>query len=456
MNRRNFVKTGAALLSFPVKAQPARPNVILILADDLGYGDLSCYGSPIQTPNLDRMAREGARFRQFYSASPVCSPSRASLMTGRYPTRAGVPYVLHTESQTGLPLSETTIAEMLKQANYNTMCIGKWHLGSQPKYMPMKRGFDQFFGIPYSNDMWPAPLMRNDEIVERPANQDTLNFRYTAEAMDFIEHSFNAPFFLYLAYATPHVPLGASPGFRGKSRLGLYGDAIQEMDWSIGVILDSLRENSIDDRTLVLFTSDNGPWFQGSAGALRGRKGETLEGGVRVPFLAHFPGRIPAGMVSEGIASTMDILPMLSGLCGAPLPSMPMDGVDIWPILTGNCDAVPREMLLYFDAWNLQCARLGRWKIHVSRYNTPPWLPEPKVGRLNLPLPNAELYDLERDPGESYDVAAENPAIVKYLRERLENLLPTFPDPVLAAWWETWDRSVEEGYPGQYPTLKSP
>src|ERR1039457_2737660 len=293
--RRRFLEmSAAACAAARLAAAPARPpNIVMIYCDDLGYGDLGCYGSRIHTPNLDRMAAEGMRFTQFYSANPVCSPSRAALLTGRYPTRTGVPNVLMPADKTGLAETETTLAALLKPQGYKTICIGKWHLGHQPQYLPTKRGFDEYFGIPYSNDMTPRPLMHNTETIEEPAVLETLTPRYTRQALEFIERSKNSPFFLYMPHTFPHIPLAASPRFRGHSPLGLYGDVVEELDWSVGEVLAKLKREGLDNRTLVMFSSDNGPWYQGSPGQLRGRKGSTYEGGVREPFLARFPGRIP-------------------------------------------------------------------------------------------------------------------------------------------------------------------
>src|SRR5580698_8742574 len=296
--RRSFLKAagGALVCSSMMRSQPAKPpNVVLILCDDLGFGDLHSYGSSIATPNVDAMAQEGVRFRQFYSASNVCSPSRAALLTGRYPTRVGVPDVLTPDATSGLNLSEKTIAEVLKPVGYSTMCVGKWHLGTQPQFMPTSRGFDSYYGIPYSNDQSPSILVQNTTVIESPVVLDTLTQRYTQQATNFIKASKSSPFFLYLAHTFPHIPLAASNAFLGKSGLGLYGDVVEEIDWSVGQVLQSLKDNGVDNNTLVMFTSDNGPWFLGSPGKLRGRKGWSYEGGVREPFIARFPGRIPAG-----------------------------------------------------------------------------------------------------------------------------------------------------------------
>jgi arylsulfatase len=400
------------------------------------------------------MASEGVRFTQFYSANPVCSPSRAALLTGRYPTRTGVERVLMPTDTTGLASSETTIAQMLKPAGYRTMCIGKWHLGHRPEYLPTTRGFDEYFGIPYSNDMSPRPLLHNTEQVEEPARLDNLTTRYTEQAVRFLEQSRSSPFFLYMPHTFPHIPLAASPRFRGKSPLGLYGDVIEELDWSVGEVFAALRRTGADDNTLVMFSSDNGPWYQGSPGALRGRKGSTYEGGVREPFLARFPGRIPKGLVCQGVAGTIDILPTIAKLTGVSPPRLPLDGIDIWPLLTGGRPSIDREALLYFDGWNLQCARWKQWKLHFARFNTMAYNPAPPGGRVNLPLRQPELYDLENDPMESYDVAAEHPEAVREIQARVERLLATFPDEVKAAWTATHAQATNATPAGALPTKK--
>jgi len=449
LGRREFLTAAMGAAAAP--ASP--PNVVMIYADDLGHGDLACYGSRLSTPNLDRMAAEGVRFTEFYSANPVCSPSRAALMTGRYPTRVGVPRVLFPNDTVGLPDSETTIAQTLKTRGYRTMCVGKWHLGHLPRFLPTNRGFDEYFGIPYSNDMKPRPLLHNTEVVEPEATLETLTPRYTEQAVRFIERSKGAPFFLYMPHTYPHIPLAASARFRGKSPAGLYGDVIAELDWSVGEVLAALKKNGLDRNTLVMFSSDNGPWFQGSPGRLRGRKGSTYEGGVREPFLARMPGRIQAGRVVNAVGSTMDILPTVAKLCGAALPSSPLDGSDIWPLLNGTSKSIEREALLYFDNWNVQCARWKRWKLHFARYNSFAYGPAPAGGRMNLPLNPPELYDIESDPDESYDVAAERPEVVKEILARVERLIPSFPREVVDAWQATRARQTKSSATGALPRL---
>jgi arylsulfatase A len=459
MNRRTFLQTAATGALWKAEsargAQAPPPNIVMIYADDMGYGDLGCYGGRIKTPNINGMAREGALFRHFYSASPVCSPSRAALLTGRYPPRTGVQTVLTANDTRGLPDSETTMAQVLKGAGYKTMCVGKWHLGRPPQYLPTNRGFDEYYGIPYSNDMQPSVLMHNTDVIEQPVRLETLTQRYTDQATGFIQRSKGNPFFLYLPHTFPHIPLAASTNYRGSSSLGMYGDVVEELDWSTGQILQSLKDNGLDQNTLVMFSSDNGPWFEGSPGRLRGRKGWTYEGGMREPFLAWWPGRIPHGVVVRSVATTMDILPTVAGLCSAPLPSQPLDGVNIWPLMTGEMEAVERDVFLYFDSWDLQCARLGRWKLHVARHNSFPWSPEPAGGRLNLPLPKPELYDLEDDPEESYDLADDNPQIVADIKARIDNLLPGFPAQVQTAWRDTISRQVLGTAPGALPILRT-
>ena len=449
--RRGFLGQAAAA---GLAAQTRKPNIVLIYADDLGYGDLGCYGSNIRTPNLDRLASEGTRLTQCLSANPVCSPSRAALLTGRYPTRVGVPRVLFPKDEVGLPDGETTIAQMLQPEGYKTMCIGKWHLGHHEKFLPTNRGFDEYYGIPYSNDMAPRVLLHSlpgkVETLEQTATLETLTPRYTDQATGFIERSRQSPFFLYMPHTYPHIPLGASVKFRGKSKQGLYGDVVEELDWSVGEILASLKKHQLERNTLVLFSSDNGPWYQGSPGPLRGRKGSTYEGGVRVPLLARMPGRVATGKVCNGLASTMDVLPTIAKLCGVTPPTKPLDGIDIGPMLSGRQPSIEREALLYFDAWNAQCIRKGNYKLHVSRYNSQVYSPPPAAGRINLPLPRPELYDLAADPNESYDIAPEAPQVVKELTTTLERLLTTFPQEVKTAFAETMSKK-STGATGTFP-----
>lgn len=453
-NRRTFLKAAgtAAGIGFPARGDSSTPNVIIILADDLGYGDLSCYGSSINTPNLDQMANDGVRFTQFDSASPVCTPSRAAWLTGRYPTRYGLPRVIDAGDTSGIPDSETTMAQMVKSAGYATMCVGKWHVGSLPQFMPTNRGFDEFYGIPYSIDQGTRPLMHNLDVIEEPATLETLTQRYTAAAVDFIGRPRRNPFLLYMAHSFPHLPLAVSTQFAGQSNEGLYGDVVQEIDWSVGQVLKAVRDNGLDPNTLVIFSSDHGPWFQGSPGRLRGRKGDTFEGGVRVPFIARYPGVIPAGQVSKAFATSLDILPTVGRLTGSPLPSNPLDGVDIRTLLTGDQQSVNRDTFLYFNDVYLQAARNQNWKLHTTRFNSPAFCPTPAEGRLNLPLPSPELYDISRDADESHDRSTRNPNVVSDLQSRIARALQTFPADIQNAYAQMGTISVQGTPAGCYPT----
>lgn len=405
-----------------------------MFADDLGYGDLGCYGHPtIRTPNLDRMADEGMRFTQFYSGASVCTPSRAALLTGRLPIRSGLNQVLFPYSTGGIPASEITIPEVLKKQGYATACVGKWHLGHLPRYLPVHHGFDSFLGIPYSNDMSkatnpgidydapPTPLIRDDKVIEQEPDQRYLTRRYTEEAVKFIRTSAMArkPFFLYLAHTMPHVPLFASEKFRGASPRGLYGDVVEEIDWSVGEILRTLKEVKADDSTLVVFSSDNGPWLVkkqegGSAGLLREGKMSTWEGGMREPFIARWPGKVPAGVVTQAFGTLMDLFPTCVKLAGAYMPvDRTYDGDDLAPVLFLN--GSDREPLLFFYyGTDLRAVRKGPWKLHIATN-------EPASGD-TAPAYHAPplLYNLLHDPSEKYDVADSHPEVVKDLLRLLE------------------------------------
>ena len=415
----------------PAPARGARPpNIVIIFADDLGYGDLGVYGHPlIKTPRLDTLAAEGLKLTSFYASAPVCSASRYSLLTGRYAIRAGINGALMPESENGLGSDETTIADILKSAGYRTGMVGKWHLGNRPGFFPTEHGFDSYFGLLYSNDMvrpWvqtdaPMRLYRGTQELPGEVDNATLTERYTEETLAFIRENKDRPFFLYLAHSMPHVPLGVSPRFAGRSANGRYGDVIETIDWSTGQVLDALREAGVERHTLVIFTSDNGPWMDmpprmlvdprivrtdaGSAGPLRGSKGTTWEGGTRVPFLARWPGHIPAGSVSPDLATTMDILPTIAGIAGARWPAgRAIGGHDIRAFLEGRTPS-PVEWYFYNYNGRVEGVRDRRWKLHYTF---------PEKGE-----PVAALYDLLLDPSERWDVAADHPDVVSRLSERM-------------------------------------
>ncbi len=430
MTRRNLLKCGGAagVSALSLRAGNRPPNIVLILADDLGYGDLSCYGHPtIMTPNLDRMAREGMRFTQFYSAAPLCTPSRAALMTGRLPIRSGLTRVLFPWSEGGIPDSEITVAQMLKNAGYATMCVGKWHLGHTPRYLPMRHGFDDYFGIPYSNDMskatnpraeWagrtpPTPLIRGERTIEQEPDQSALTRRYTEIATEFIRKSNRTGkrFFLYLPHTFPHLPLAASARFRGRSLQGLFGDAVEEIDWSTGEILGVLREEKTNRNTLVIFTSDNGA-EAGSAGPFRDGKVTTWEGGVREPCLAWWPGTVPAGVASPAFGTMMDLFPTLVNLAGLEMPrDRVFDGEDLAPVLFRN-GAGREPLFFYYSDENVQAVRKGRWKLHVAVMNRKG---SPPPGEGDPPL----LFDVQQDISERRNLARSRPEVVKELQEEI-------------------------------------
>lgn len=430
----------SALMSCCCSSADRLPNFVVIFCDDLGYGDLACFGHPtIATPNLDRMAAEGMKFTQFYSAAPVCTPSRGALLTGRLPLRSGLcsnkRRVLFPNSRGGIPADEITIAEALKTQGYATTCVGKWHLGHLPDFLPTNHGFDSYFGIPYSNDMdrvaaaspkgraafldpkmeyWNVPLMRGVDVIQRPADQTTITRRYTEQAVGFIRQHKDQPFFLYLPHSMPHVPLFRSPEFVAHSRRGLFGDVIEEIDWSVGQVLATLRELQLAEDTLVFFTSDNGPWLifndqGGSAGLLRDGKGSTWEGGMREPTLAWWPSHVKAGSVNREVASTMDIYATVHALANIPLPGdRVLDSYDLSPLLLGQGKS-NRELLFYYRGYNLMAVRKGPWKLHLVTQDAYGAGSRQPV-RHDPPL----LFNLEVNPSESdaQNLAGAHPDII--------------------------------------------
>jgi len=400
-----------------VQAQNSeQPNFIVIMADDLGYGDLGVYGSKlIKTPNLDRMALEGARLDSFYSSANVCTAARGGLLTGRYPIRLDlVSDVARPTNDVHLADAEISLAEALQPLGYQTALFGKWHLGSRMEWSPLTQGFDEYFGVLHSNDMTPLELYRQDQMIENPVNQNTLTERYTNEAIRFIEDNQHNPFFLYMPHTFPHVPLYVSNQFSGQSDAGLYGDVVETIDWSVGEVLETLESLGLDENTIVIFTSDNGPWFEGSPGPYRDRKGTSWEGGQRVPFIAKWTGTIPRGVVSNEPAMNIDIFPTLVKLAGGELPTdRVIDGKDILPMLVEGAPS-PHEALYLFDSDRIAGVRSGRWKLVVeSQYRAAlPSFDNPD----SYYGPNGLLFDVQLDPSETYSYTRENPEVVEKMR----------------------------------------
>ena len=431
---RLFFALCLSLTAYPASAQEAPPNFIVIMADDLGYGDLGVYGSTlIKTPNLDRLALDGARLDSFYSSANVCTAARGGLLTGRYPIRLDlVADVARPTNDIHLAFEEITIAEGLKPMGYRSALFGKWHLGSRLEWSPMDQGFDEFFGVLHSNDMTPLELYRGKQMIENPVDQTTLTERYTREAVRFIAENRDNPFFLYLPHSFPHVPLFVSPRFDGRSDAGLYGDVVETIDWSTGEILAALDEHGLSDNTLVIFTSDNGPWFEGSSGIYRNRKGSSWEGGQRVPFLAHWPGKIPAGSVSSEPAMNIDLYPTLISLAGGQLPEdRPIDGKDIFPLLAGS-NTSPHEALFLFNRDRIAGVRSGQWKLVVeTRYRAT----LNSFEHSSYYGPDGLLFDLRNDPGETYSFTREYPEIVQRMRTHLQNAREELQPAVLPQMW---------------------
>jgi len=414
------------------------PNFVLIYCDDLGYGDIGPFGAQgYQTPNLDRMAAEGMKFTDFHSAAAVCSASRVALMTGCYPQRVGILGALGPNAKVGINENEMLIPEVLKQRGYATAIFGKWHLGDNPRFLPTRHGFDRYFGLPYSNDMWPnhptngkayppLPLIEGEKVIQKMPDQTQLTTWYTERAVQFIQENKDRPFFVYVPHSMPHVPLFVSDKFKGKTERGLFGDVIAEIDWSVGQILSAIKSSGIDEQTLVLFTSDNGPWLSygdhaGNAGPLREGKGSTWDGGHLEPTLARWPGKIPAGKVCKELTATIDVLPTFAKLAGAEPPKdRIIDGLDIWPLMAGTEGAkTPHDRFYYYWAFGLEAVRSGPWKLHLPHdYRT---LAGGAGGKDGKPVPykNAKtdlaLYNLENDVGEKTNVAEQNPDVVKRL-----------------------------------------
>jgi arylsulfatase A-like enzyme len=433
--------TGRLLLvglgfTFAAWLRAATPNIVLIFCDDLAYADIACFGAQgYRTPNLDRLAKQGTKFTSFYTAQPVCSAARASLLTGCYANRIGIHGALGPNSKTGLSAGETTLAEVLKGRGYATAIVGKWHLGRAPQFLPTRHGFDRYFGLPYSNDMWPnhpeaakgtyppLPLIQDEEVVQEMPDQRQLTTQYTERAVQFIEEQRGKPFFLYLAHSMPHVPLFVSDKFAGKTRRGLFGDVVSEIDWSVGRVLMALRRLKLEENTWVIFTSDNGPWLSygdhaGSAGPFREGKGTVFEGGVREPCLMRWPGKIPAGRTSDTPLMTIDLLPTIAQVVEAPLPGHPIDGRNVWPLLAGQPGATNPHPAYYFyyNTGELQAVRSGDWKLllpHTARSvsHQPKATGGIPVRYRALPV-GLELYDLRADPGETRNLADENPAVL--------------------------------------------
>lgn len=446
-----FVSIGAV-----PKYKTVPPNIVLIVMDDMGYGDLSCYGSmDFYTPNIDKLASQGMRFTNFLATQAVCTASRAALLTGTYPNRMGISGAFMPYHKNGLNANETTLAEMLKKQNYATAIVGKWHLGHLPQHLPLKHGFDEYFGLPYSNDMWPVnydgkpiedatdarkrdfpplPLIKNDKVVATInsfEDQDNLTLQYTQKSIEFIEQNKKNPFFLYLAHSQPHVPLGVSKAFKGKSKQGMYGDVMMELDWSVGQIMQNLQKNGLAQNTIFILTSDNGPWANygnhaGSAAGLRQGKAGVFEGGMRVPFIVRWPGKTPAGTICNQLGANIDVLPTLANLTNSNFKGNTIDGIDFSSILKGEVNKAYRNEFYYYYAANeLRAVRQGNWKLMLphnywqSFENVLPGndrLPG-KYETVDVPL---ALYDLRRDPGERYDVKDQNPKIVAELQALAE------------------------------------
>ncbi len=440
----------AALMGVTVitaSAADRLPNFVVIYIDDMGYGDIGPFGAEgYQTPNLDRMAEEGRRFTDFYVTQAVCSASRAGLLTGCYNVRVGILGALNHKANHGISSEEMTIADVVKQKGYATGCFGKWHLGHHPKFLPTNHGFDEYVGLPYSNDMWPGhptggknypdlPLLEGTKVLDADVtgkDQEQLTTIYTEKAVDFIDRNKDKPFFLYVPHSMVHVPLYVSDKFRGKSEQGLFGDVVMELDWSVGRILDTLRENKLDKDTMVVFTCDNGPWLSygdhaGNAGPLREGKGTMFDGGCREPALMWWPGKIPAGSVCATPAMTMDLLPTIADLVDVPLPKNKIDGKNIWPLIAGEEGAAsPHEAYFFYYGSQLQAMRMGQWKLHFPHgYRT---LSGREGGTGGIPVKydqakiDLALFDLDSDIAESTDVKDQHPEVLAKMQKLADTM----------------------------------
>ncbi len=456
---KRFLLAIAAVLAFSaaaVNAQeaPRLPNFVIIFMDDMGYADIGPFGAEgYRTPHLDRMAREGRRFTDFYVTQPYCSASRAALLTGCYGVRVGIHGVLGPRAEFGISPDEMTLAEVCKQKGYATACFGKWHVGHHPKFLPTNHGFDEYFGLPYSNDMWPyhpetaglptsnprqwpeLPLVEGTRIINPKVtdrDQNMLTTWYTERAVKFIDRNKDRPFFLYMPHSMVHVPLHVSDKFAGKSKRGLFGDVVMEVDWSVGEVLNAIRRHGLEKNTLVVFTSDNGPWLRygthaGSAKPLREGKGTTFDGGLREPTVMWWPGTIPADSVCKTPLMTIDLLPTLAHLIGARLPDHKIDGKNAWPVIKGEPGAkAPQEAYFFYHHQQLQAVRMGRWKLHYPHdYHT---LGGKKGGTDGVPVPyeaaklGLSLFDMENDPGETTDVKDKHPEIVTAIEKLADRM----------------------------------
>ena len=440
----------------PQLEQSKLPNVVLIFTDDQGYQDVGVFGSPnIDTPNLDQMAKEGVQLTSYYSAQAVCSASRAGILTGCYPNRIGIHNALDPGNTHGINSSETTMAEMLKANGYKTAIFGKWHLGHHPEFMPNRHGFDEFFGIPYSNDMWPyhpkqgpifnfpdLPLYENETVIDTLTEQSQLTTQITERSVDFINRNKDNPFFLYVPHPQPHVPLFVSEKFKGKSKRGLYGDVIMEIDWSVGRILDALKQNGLEENTLVIFTSDNGPWLSygnhaGSALPFREGKGTAWEGGQREPFIIKYPNKLKAGQVIDVPVMAIDMLPTIAALTNSKLPELTIDGKDVWNVLSGESVKSPQKAYFFYYRVNeLFGVRYGKWKMYFPhRYRT---MDGQEPGKDGIPgeyrmidLEEIVLYDVEKDVSETKNVADSNPEVVAEIKLLTNDMRSKLGDSLL-------------------------